>query len=322
MNLLQSPEGSGYPTEYLIARIRGRRLYLVKDWDDILSSPAPTETILPAYYRELVAEYAKEGVWKRVLKEFRWLYFQMNRRLRHTFFPFFVYSEIKTMVLCLRFKTGKETGADIEDILSFSLLSKEVKDVLKRDADLPLILAEFERKFLPPTDKQSGLEDLFSKDGLKGVEEGLTNGFMERIISSKLHPVLKKYFIFLIDIKNIMALCKHVRWAVKTVPVFIHGGSISEPVLMDTVRSGEMSRIVRLVHQLTGISLPESGASEIENILFADLTKYLRVKAIEGSDIGLILDYLWKICVEAENFSILLYGRGIERNVLRRELVI
>ncbi len=321
MNLLQSPEGSGYPTEYLVARIRGRRVYLVKDWDDILSSPVPLETILPTYYREFVTEYAQEGVWKRVLKEFRWVYFQMNRKLRSIFHPFFTYSEIKTMVLCLRFETGKETKTDIEDILSFSLLSKEVKEVLKTRADLPFLLEEFERKFLSSWDKPRGLKEIFSEDGLKGIEEGLSSGFIEQIINSKLHPVLKNFFIFLIDIKNIMTLYKHMRWAVKTDPLLIQGGSISESTLMNTVHSGEISRVIRLVYQLTGTTVPETGASEIENTLFTGLTKYLRVKAIGSTDIGLILDYLWKIYIEAQNFSILLYSRDIERKSLRKELV-
>ena len=93
MNLLQSPEGSGYPAEYLIARLQARRASFVKEWDDIISGPVTVETMLPAYYGDLVAEYAKESVWKRMLKEYRWVYLQMNRGLRNMFRPFFLYSE-------------------------------------------------------------------------------------------------------------------------------------------------------------------------------------------------------------------------------------
>ena len=55
----------------------------------------------------------------------------MNKTLRKVFFPFFIYSEIKTILWCLRYKMEKETRTDIEDILCFSLLSKEVKEALK-----------------------------------------------------------------------------------------------------------------------------------------------------------------------------------------------
>ncbi len=322
MNLLQSPDGSGYPAEYLIARIRGRRAWLVKVWDDILSSSVPAETMLPSYYGALVSEYAKEGVWKRMLQEFRWVWLQMNRGLRNIFTPFFLYSETKTIVLCLRHKIEKERTTDVEDLLSFSLLSREVKDILKREADMPLILEEFEKKFLSPDGNPAGLKEIFAQEGLKGIEEKLVNRCIDQIIASKLHPVLHGFFVFLIDIKNIMTLYKYDRWDVKTDPVFNQGGSISESILRKTVQEGGISRIIRLVHQRTGISVQEPGASEIENTLFAGLTKYLRIHAREGSEAGLILDYLWKISIEARNFSILLYSRDVEKTNLRKELVI
>ncbi|UCH81875.1 MAG: V-type ATPase subunit [Nitrospiraceae bacterium] len=322
MNLLLNPEGSGYPAEYLIARIQGRRARLVKKWDDILSGPAPAETLLPAYYKSLVAEYTKEGVWKYMLKEFRWVYLQMNRGLRNIFNPFFIYSETKTIVLCLRHKIEKETSTKAEDILLYSLLSREVKEVLGKEAELALLLEEFEKKFISSMDGTTGLKEIFAEEGLKGVEEKVVNVFMHHIISLKLHPVSHGFFVFLIDIKNIMTLYKHERWAIKTDPVFIQGGSISESMLRKTIQEGGITPIIRLIHQRTGISIHEPGASEIENTLFAGLTKYLKLKAREGSGAALILDYLWKIYTEARNFSILLYSRDIEKVHLRKELVI
>ena len=322
MDLLQSPEGSGYPTEYLIARIMGRRVYLVKDWNDVLFSPGTLENIMPACYRKLVSEHAKEGVWKRLLEEYRWVYFQMNKTLRKVFYPFFMYSEIKTILWCLRYKMEKETRTAIEDILCFSLLSKEVKEALKKEGEMPLILEEFENKFLSSKGKPGGLKEIFLRDGLKGVEEGLTNGFMEQTVSSRLHPVLSKFFIFLVDIRNILTLYKYERWAVKTDPVFIKGGGISRSILRKAVQAGGILRTGRFVHQLTGVSISGTDASEIENTLLTGLTKAIRSMAIENVEIGLILDYLWKIHIEAQNFSILLYSRDIERTNLRKELVI
>ena len=322
MNLLQSPEGSGYPAEYLIARLQARRASFVKEWDDIISGPVTVETMLPAYYGDLVAEYAKESVWKRMLKEYRWVYLQMNRGLRNMFRPFFLYSEIKTIVWCLRHKIEKESNTETEDLLLFSLLSKEVKDVLKKEADLSLLLEEFEKKYLSSMSGAAGLKEIFEKEGLKGVEEKLVNGFINQIIALKLHPVLHSFFVYLIDKQNIITLCKYERWDIKTDPLFIPGGSISESMLRKAVQDGGMSPIIRLVHQRTGISVKEPGVSEIENTLFAALTKYLRVKAREGSGPGLLLDYLWKIYIEALNFSILLYGRGFDKVTLRKELVI
>ena len=46
------------------------------------------------------------------------------------------------------------------------------------------------------------------------------------------------------------------------------------------------------------------------------------IKAREDSGAGLILDYLWKIYIEARNFSILIHSRDFEKVNLRNELVI
>ena len=208
----------------------------------------------------------------------------------------------------MRHKIEKESNTETEDLLLFSLLSKEVKDVLKKEADLSLLLEEFEKKYLSSMSGAAGLKEIFEKEGLKGVEEKLANGFINQIIALKLHPVLHIFFVYLIDKQNIITLCKYERWDIKTDPLFIPGGSISESMLRKAVQDGGMSPIIRLVHQRTGISVKEPGVSEIENTLFAVLTKYLRVKAREGSGPGLLLDYLWKIYIEALNFSILLYG--------------
>ena len=322
MNLLQSHEGSGYPAEYLIARLRGRRACLVKEWEDILSGPVIVETMLPVYYGDLVTEYAKECVWKRMLKEFRWVYFQMNRGLQNIFYPFFAYAEIKTIVLCLRHKVEKESKTETADILSFSLLSRELKEVLEKEGDIPFILEEFDKKFLSSMDRAAGLNEIFVKEGLKGVEEKIVNDFITQISASDLHPVLHNFFIFLIDVRNIMTLYKYERWDLKSDPLFIHGGSISDSVLRRAVQDSGIPPIIRLVHQRTGIRVQEPGASEIENTLLTGLTKYLRSKAREGSGEGLILDYLWKVYIEARNFSILLHCRDFENVQLRKELVV
>jgi hypothetical protein len=321
MDLLQHHEDSGYPTEYLIARIRGRRVYLVRDWNSILFSEGAPETLLPAYYRELFSEHSKEAAWKRMLKEFKWVYLQMNTDLRDIFLPFFIYSEAKTIALCLRYKSGKETGTDVEDLLSFSLLSKQVKETFKKEADMPLLLDEFERKFLSSSDRPAGLGETFSKNGLKGVEEELTNGFIEEMINSKPHPVIKYFFVILTDIKNIIALYKHARWNIGTHPVFIRGGSISGPDLMKTAEGGKLDGVARLIYKLTAVSIQELNISGVESTLYSFLTKKIRTRAREDSDIALLLDYLWKLRIEAQNLSVVLYSRGIEGKDIRKELV-
>jgi vacuolar-type H+-ATPase subunit C/Vma6 len=322
VNILEIEEDRGYPTEYLLSRIRGRRVYLIKDWNTFLFSPTPLETLLGTHYRDLVTEYSKEGVWKAMLKEFKWAYLQMNKGLRNVFSPFFLYSEIKTIILCLRHKMEKDRKTDVEDILSFSLLSGDLKEVFRKDADLPFLLEEIERQFLPLSDNPEGLNVIFSKKGLKGVEEQLTDSLIEQIRTLSLHAVIKKYFVFLIDMRNVITLYKYVRWSVVNETVFVQGGSIQRSLLKDAAQRGDLSQVRRLIFELTGIMVEESGLSGVENVMLASLTKRLRILAKESYDIGLILDYLWKIYVEARNLAIILSCGDMERVTLKKELVI
>ncbi len=322
MNVLETATDRGYPTEYLLSRIRGRRVYLIKDWNALLFSPAPHEALPGTRYRELVSEYAREGALKGMLKEFKWVYLQMNRGLRNIFAPFFLYSEINTIILCLRHKMEKGRKTDVEDILSFSLLSEDLKEVFRKDAALPVLLDEIERQLSSLSDNAEGLNDIYVKKGLKGVEEQITDSLIDQIMTSSLHAVIKNFIASLIDMRNIIALYKYVRWAVADGTVFIRGGALPAARLQGAAQRGDMSEVIRLIYELTGIIIEESGLSGVERVLISGLTKKVRIVAKESADIGFILDYLWKIYVEAKNLSIIFYCGDLEREALKKELVI
>ena len=58
--------------------------------------------------------------------EFRWVYRQMNEGLRHTFAPLFLWFEVRTILLCLRFRRGGERRK-AAGLLADSLLAKQVQ---------------------------------------------------------------------------------------------------------------------------------------------------------------------------------------------------
>lgn len=321
MELLQYPENREYPTEYLLARIRGRRVYLLREWDKILFSPDPVEYLLPTLYGEFITEHSLGGVWKRLLKEFKWVYLQMNKGLRDVFHQFFLYSEIKTLILCFRNKIREKKPAEVEHLLSFSLLSEEVKAILEMEAELPSVLEVFEKRPLFPSIRRIGLKDVFLKDGLIGVEQKLTGAFLEQIISSELHPVIKRFFIYKIDTKNIITIYKYLRWGVKADPLFVNGGSIGKSRLTRVINTRETSEIAQLIYQLSGLRVKELRPPNFESTLLRGLTKKIKIMGREYADIGFILDYLWRCSVEVKNLSIILYGREIDRNILKEELV-
>jgi vacuolar-type H+-ATPase subunit C/Vma6 len=321
LELIQSYENRGYPTEYLLARIRGRRTYFLHDWDNFLFSPEPFKNLLSTKYGEFISEHSIEGVWKRFLKEFQWIYFQMNKGLRDVFLPFFLYYEIKNLIVCFRYKTGKGTRKEIENLLHYSLLSGKYKEILMMETDLPVVLEEISNILLFSTKTSLRLKDIFLEQGLKSVEERLTAAFLEHAGESKLHPVMKSFFAYLIDSKNIIALYKYLRWDIRGHPTFIFGGSINESSLKKRLHEKEISEIGKLVYQLTGLDIEETVSFSVEKTLRRGLTKKIRIMGREDSDIGFILEYLWRHYIESLNLRTILYGGQINKDAMQEELI-
>lgn len=321
MNTLLNRDEKGYPTPYLMARLRGRRIHFIQDWENILSSINTFDALYTTPYGDLISEYAQEGIWKRFLKELHWVYFQMNRHLKDIFYPFFLYCELKTVIICLRHRLEKQTAGDIADLLVFSILSERVKGLLRKKEDLSVIIDIYAKEFLPLSYNARELRDIFSREGLKGVEEEIISECLGEIKKNNLHPAVEDFFSYIIDIKNIIAFYKYTRWNVTHDPVFIEGGSITIANLKSAVRTKKNSELERFIRQRTGRVIQNPTASGIEHVLLSDLTRRIRFNS-RSSDITQILDYLWKIYIEARNLSILSYGSALERETLREELVI
>src|SRR4030065_2720662 len=164
MELLQSPEDRGYPGEYLLARLCGRRERFIKNWEVILLTDNPYEHLQSVQHGEMLRNHPAEDVWRRLAKEFIWVYMQMNNDLRMTFNPLFAYFEIKTLVSCFRYKIKKADKEAMESLLSYSLLSEKIKKILTGGMDMLPALEVIEGLF----EKHPGLIEIFSTSGLKG----------------------------------------------------------------------------------------------------------------------------------------------------------
>jgi hypothetical protein len=319
--LLQPCSESEYPADYLMARLRGRQANFLSDWEALVMHADPMELLLDTRYGEFISGNSIEGIWKCSLKEFNWVYFQMNAHTAELFRPFFIYLELRTLLIYLRHCLRRRHGARTDDILLYSLLSDAVKKILIRGADIPSVVASLERTvpFLVLKDRK--LSKVFPKEGLRGLEAKLAAALLEYIVSLELHPDIKLFFTYLIDSRNVIAVYKHLKWNISEKPDLVDGGKIRKSVLTKVLREGEVGGAVSLAGRLSGTGVREEDAVNIENILLTSLTKKVRAAA-RASDIGFILHYLWHTYVESRNLGIILYGRGIEKESLREELAV
>jgi len=320
MRLIDRPEDGGYPTEYLLARLRGRRTKAFSAWDEIIFHADPSEYLLKTQYGEFTEKYAAEGVWITLLREYQWVYRQMNSAAKHTFIPFFSFCEIQTLLACLRYKSKKDTGGHIGHLLSFSLLSQKIKEILLSHEDLSATVEALDNYMLTDMVPAGHLSHTLSKQGMAGVEQDLTALFFDTQEPKMLHPVLQLFFSFMADAINLVSLYKRIRWGIEAPLKLVSGGHIRSSVIKKILLERDMEALTGLIKKTTGKETEDQGMTRIENMLYDRLTNRIGTAARDEPETGFILHYLWSAYIDVQNLSIILRGKHMERDVLREEL--
>ena len=320
MELLEESEEGGYPLEYLLSRIRGKRTSLIKDWEYLVRAENPLEALSSPRHGKAGFDSA-DALWVLLLSEFRWVFSQMDRTLRDIFRPFFLYTELRTLFVCLRYGAVNDSVKK-DHVLVRSLFSKKFKRVLRRSKDIPEAVGDIEDVFMSFSAGFRGIREVFLKDGLRGVEHMLTNTYLEHTMRTELHPLIKEFFIRIIDARNLIALYKYLRWEMEGTPRFVKGGRISERVLGEIKERENIFGVIPVLRTVTGVEIRKPDATGVENALYRGITRFLRRAGRETSGIGFILDYLWRCSMEVRNMGVLLYGRDAERDAIREELVL
>ena len=321
MKLIDILENGGYPTEYLLARMRGRRTEAFSAWEEIIFHADPSEYLLKTQYGEFTEKYAAEGVWIRLLKEYQWVYRQMNSAAKCTFIPFFSFCEIQTLLACLRYKSEKDTGGQIGHLLTFSLLSRKIKEILLSKEDLPATVEALDNHMMTDMEQSGHLSHTLStQKGMAVVEQGLTGLFFEKLETEAIHPVLCLFFSFMADAINLVSLYKRIRWGIDASFQLVSGGKIRSSSINKILLERDMEAVTRLIKKMTGKEMEDQKFTRIENMLYDSLTNRIRTAAWDEPETGFILYYLWSAYVEVQNLSIILRGKHMERDVLREEL--
>lgn len=320
MELLRHLEDRGYPVEYLLSRIRGRRSRLINDWRPLIYDAAPMDYLASARYQGFVRDRSPEGIWRSLLMEYRWVYSQMNGQLREIFKPFFLYTELRTIFICLRHLKDEKSGTAV-DLLGNSLLSAEIVKILSSSEDMPSAMRGIERAFLQLSEQFAGLGNVLEAEGLRGVELSLTNTYLAVIVDTRLHPLMKIFFARLIDSRNIMSVYKCLRLEKRTALPLVPGGMIPEAKLRAIVEKGDLFGVNSLVREFSGIKIETPDPTKVETALYKGMTRFLKKEGREPFGAGPILDYLWKCSLEVMNLSVLFYGKDLEREAVTAELV-
>jgi len=320
MDLLCSPADRGYPADYLLVRIKGRRSRLIRDWKRLTFDAALFDTSPASIPDGLFKVKSPVSIGAELVREYRWVYEQMNRRLREIFAPFFLYTELRTVFMCLRRLKDRKAGA-LDELLATSLLSDRVKDILLVSEDLKAAVERIEEFFSSQSPRYAGLAATLESEGLRGFEQQFTDRYLTETMRSRVHPIMKEFFSRLIDARNAMSFYKYLRLDLTKLPAVIAGGTIEEAKLLEIARSDDLVKASALIQELTGVPVERTDPTSVELALYRGMTRWLRKAGREPFGVAPILDYLWRCSIEAMNLRVLYYGRDLEREVIAAEIV-
>ncbi len=318
--LLETIPDSGLPGDYLYSRLKGRKAHLVPDWNEFLASRSPIEHLPVGHYQRILGDRTTESLWRALLLEYGWVYRQMNQRLREVFAPFFLYADLKTIFICLRFIQGLKKDK-VKQMLMPSILSDDIKKLLIQSDDIFSAVQGIEKTFLCFSKNFSGLLETMRAEGLRGVEQGMLECFLFSVVRSETDPLLKAFFRRLIDARNVLALVKLIRHGQASGHRYISGGTIAAARFDDITAGRKMEAADTLLRKLTGEPIGSHESRRIEASLYRSISRWLRRQRRTGSGKSTALDYLWRCSIDALNLGLLAYGRNLAPDAAAAELV-
>ena len=253
-------------------------------------------------------------------QEFRWVYLQMNRGVRSCFAPIFLWFELRTILVCLRLCRGggREQAAALLDA---SLLAQPVQRVL-RGIEEPFAGADPLSELLEADAATVRALGILYREG-KGreYEERLVALYLERVTRLALPPVLGDFFRWLVDLENLLALAKQMRWRLEEPRALIGGGTIAIKRLEQVLKAGSAAGLAGLLPSRPGLGeLPEL-PQNLEHFLLCRLTGKLRKLGRDPLGIGCLLAYLWECHIEARNAGLVHHAQVPGNETLDAELI-
>ena len=291
----------GLPADALLARIKGRRSFLVQDWERLLLAPAPLASLAPTPWRP-TASGAEDWPRQAVQHEYSWVFAHMDEELRCATAPFFWLAEVRTLAISLRLLNSGVT--ELEHLLSASLLAKPFRELRRKSSDgaaavdgIANLLAGIDPSF-------SELSAIYRRDGVGALEAALVELSLQSLIQTPLAPPLRSYITLLIDSRNLTTIAKRLRWRLSTLPPLLEGGTLPQPRLTKLFQRQDNPALLYLAMRLGG-QAPYSADADLEVVLFEAQGRILRRLARAEDGIGAILHYLWCCGNETANIALL-----------------
>ncbi|MHB8788883.1 MAG: hypothetical protein ACYDBT_03285 [Desulfobulbaceae bacterium] len=296
LSLLTEIPGSGYPADYLSARIQGRKGALT-----FVAEVTPART--------LTADRDDSRYWQQAARERSWLFRQLDLELRAALAPLFVFFELGTVVRVLRYLAGERPG-EADRVLQASMLAPRIRTLLRGREGVAQVLARLERSPAGLALSLADIRESYREGGLQRYEEMLRNRFLAQALAMVRQGDLIHFFRAVIDVKNILAIAKWLRWRPASMPILVSGGQVPMAWPGQKMTEERLARMVR--HWTRGESLAgeQLRPENLEPLLQAHLLRRVTRRSREGSVAAACIEYVWRGYTFARECSLRLHTAG------------
>lgn len=320
--LLEPGALDGYPMDYLIARLRGRRGLLISDWAGLIFSPEPQ---LPSEYGRYEKGRRPEEMAYRVLRaRMRWLYRHMQRPMRECYAPLFLMHEAGAIFSALRLKEASAGAESVAAVLRGSLLSGGTRAALMDESlgheETFSIIAGALNRMSGISPEEAGLvRARHAQRTIREHEAIFNEALMQWAASSACRPELRAYFRHLVDMTNLLAAQKRLRWGASDAEAggarLMSGGSIQPRRLRRMSEPELRAAAFRLARA------EDDGIRSMEAAMLRGLKLRMWRLAREGSAHGAMLSYAAGAALEARDLSLVLGVRDrLDEGRIRAEM--
>ncbi len=291
---------AGLPADALLARIKGRRSFLVENWERLLLAPVPLANLTPAPWRA-AASGVEDWPQQALQQEYYWVFARMEEELRCATAPFFWLAEVRTLAITLRLLSS---GEAVDHLLSASLLANPLRELLCQANDGAAAVESVAALLAGVDPAFRVVSAIYRSAGFGALETALTEISLQHLARNPLPPLLRSYVALLIDSRNLTTIAKRLRWRLDTLPLLLAGGTLPRPRLIELFSRRDHPGLLHLTMRLGG-EAPYSADADLEAVLYEAQGRVLRRLARAEEGIGAILYYLWRCGNEAANIALL-----------------
>lgn len=307
MKILKATIQSDYPTDFLVAHLKGRKGRLQIDWDSFAAAEDPAIWNHPSWLTPFLNRQPQDGPRLFLIEEYSWVFRRMNTELRRLFFPVFLYFELPNLLTMLRCKAYGNRMDRIDVIRQLSLLDPSVFTLFGAGASVEEILQQLAQRLAIVSTRFTTLLQTYTQGGFQALDHALYTAFFAYCLRLPLPLIVISFFRRLADAINLLSLYKADQWEAGAPPVLVDGGTLPERVLRNALEKNTVEIILKRAG-VTDETLAVRSGVPLETALYMQLGKVLRRHMHDPSGYGYILFYLWGLYLFVRKYSLYLSG--------------